>query len=281
MPMIELEQSRLSGHPRKLLAVLLDWAGTTVDFSSRAPVQAMVAAFEQAGVRVTDSDVRRFMGKAKRDHLANVFALPQNAEHWIARHGRTADDEDIDRVYESFLLRQSECLVRYSEVIPGCLDAVHWCRQQGLRVGAPTGYTRQLLDTVAVTAESEGYAPDVTICADDVRPGRPEPWLNFEAAKRLGVYPMSAMLIVDDTVAGVTAGRNAGAWTAGVVLSGNEVGLSREALEALPLGERTERIESARRRLTDAGAHVLIDTIAELPLIVERINQQLADGKLP
>jgi phosphonoacetaldehyde hydrolase len=47
--------------------------------------------------------------------------------------------------------------------------------------------------------------------------------------------------------------------------SGNEVGLSREALEALGAGERATLVAAAERRLRDAGAHVVLRSVAELP----------------
>ena len=35
---------------KKIEAVIFDWAGTTVDFGSMAPVQAFIRAFEKFGI---------------------------------------------------------------------------------------------------------------------------------------------------------------------------------------------------------------------------------------
>lgn len=45
---------------------MLDWAGTIVDFGSRAPVAALECVFAAAGVPVTVAEVRESMGLAKR-----------------------------------------------------------------------------------------------------------------------------------------------------------------------------------------------------------------------
>ena len=58
---------------------------------------------------------------------------------------------------------------------------------------------------------------------------------------------------------------SAGALTVGVALSGNAVGLSVEALAALPAAEVDSLREKAGSILLKAGADHVIDTIADLP----------------
>jgi len=279
--MIEIDHPKPVASAERLRAVVLDWAGTTVDFGSRAPISAILAAFESAGVPITEREARHPMGRAKRDHLRQLFDTPAIAARWAEAHGSDPTEADLDRLYDGFLGLQAECVVEHSGVIDGCPAAVAACRELGLNVGSSTGYPRNLLERVAERAAEEGYRPDVMLSADDVQPGRPAPWLCFENARRLGVFPMSAVLKVDDTPAGVMAGRNAGCWTIGVVASGNEVGLSPEKLAATPEAVREELLAAARQRLSDAGAHFLIDTIVELPGVVDRINQRLSAGDRP
>lgn len=267
--------------PNQLSAVIFDWAGVTVDFGSRAPVLAMLAAFEGQGVAVSEQEVRAHMGKAKREHLDTVLAMPRVKQAWTDKHGAESTDADLDRIYESFLGLQEECITSHSDLIEGCVDSVEHCRSLGMRIGSSTGYTQQLLKPVAAKAAELGYRPDAIVCAGDVSPGRPEPWLCFENARQLGVFPMSGVLKVDDTPAGVTAGRNAGAWAVGVVTSGNEVGLGRNQWDALSPDEQRRRHGAASQRLLDAGAHLLIDSIAELPRVVQELNQRLASGQTP
>lgn len=101
------------------------------------------------------------------------------------------------------------------------------------------------------------------------------------SAQRLGVYPPWRCVKVDDTEAGVREGRNAGMWAVGVALTGNEVGLSAAAVAALSLPERAARVATARTRLQAAGAHYVVESIAELPAIVSALDQRLAKGERP
>ena len=279
--MIEVFPREKSFAADRVKAVVLDWAGTTVDYGSRAPVMAILNAFQQVGVKVTEQEARRPMGRAKRDHLKELLADEAITQRWVATHGRAATEEDLDSIYAQFLSVQADSVAGYSGVIPGCCEAIAALSAQGVRVGSSTGYTRPLLERVAKRAKTEGFEPEVMLSADDVAPGRPAPWLCIENARRLGVYPMSSVVKVDDTPAGVTAGRNAGAWSVGVIDSGNEVGLSQTEFDALSAADRVAITDKAASRLTAAGAHFLISTIAELPAALMRINDLLADGKTP
>ena len=55
-------------------AVILDWAGTMVDYGSFAPVEAFRRMFAQRGVEVSFEAVRRPMGRMKLDHLRDICA---------------------------------------------------------------------------------------------------------------------------------------------------------------------------------------------------------------
>jgi phosphonoacetaldehyde hydrolase len=130
-------------------------------------------------------------------------------------------------------------------------------------------------------AREQGFEPDVTVVADEVIAGRPAPWMCFDCARRLNVYPPSAIVVVDDTVVGIEAGLNAGMWTVGVVDSGNLVGLSRDEFQRLDPATRTARCDAARRQLTFAGAHWAIDSVADLPALLPEIDDRLRTGDRP
>ncbi|HWA99889.1 MAG TPA: phosphonoacetaldehyde hydrolase, partial [Pirellulales bacterium] len=236
-----------------LKAVLFDWAGTTIDFGSRAPMAVFVQVFGEHGVALSEAEARAPMGMAKRAHIDALLKNPAIAQRWRDRHGRSPEERDVDRLYEAFLPVQMRCLRNHADVLPGVAEVVVACRQRGMKIGSSTGYTREMMDVLMPLAAERGYRPDAMLCASDLAEGRPAPWLNLENARRLGVYPLEAILVVDDTCVGIQAGRNAGMWTVGVVRTGNEVGLSRDALAALPRDQRDRLLIAASDRLADAG----------------------------
>jgi phosphonoacetaldehyde hydrolase len=76
--------SRYQGPVR---AVIFDWAGTTVDYGSRAPVDAFIELFRRHGVTITAEQARGPMGSYKKDHIGGLTSdLPPRslAPHQIA-----------------------------------------------------------------------------------------------------------------------------------------------------------------------------------------------------
>jgi phosphonoacetaldehyde hydrolase len=52
--------------------------------------------------------------------------------------------------------------------------------------------------------------------------------------------------------------------------------MAHEEFQALPSSERRTRVERARRELEDAGAHYVVDTLAELDPVLDDIDARLA-----
>lgn len=264
-----------------LQAVIFDWAGTTVDYGSRAPAMVFVEVFRRQGVEITFEQARGPMGMAKRDHIKQLTELAPVALRWQAEHGRLPTEADIEAMYEAFIPLQVEALADYAELIPGTLACVADCRRRGIAIGANTGYNREMVKVLAAEARKQGYAPDSIVCADDVPRGRPAPWMALRNAQELGVYPLEAIVKVDDTVPGLEAGLNAGMWTVGIAKTGNELGLSQSEVEALEPADLETRLGRAYTRLYQAGAHYVVDGVGDLPGVLDHINRRLAGGEKP
>ena len=96
----------------------------------------------------------------------------------------------------------------------------------------------------------------------------------YKACAELGVWPLSRVVKVDDTEAGVAEGRAAGCVTVGVAASGNGIGLSATALAALPAPQRSARIAAAGQALFAAGADLVLDSVADLVPALEQYAQK-------
>lgn len=257
---------------REIEAVVLDWAGTTIDHGSRAPVAVFREVFRREGIDVTEVEARGPMGRAKRDHIAAVLEVPRVAAAWEAAKGRPHELADVDRMYASFLPLQKEILGRHVEVIPGVVEAIAECRRRGLGIGSSTGYTRELMDVVVPLAARAGYAPDAVVCADEVPEGRPAPGMIERNAELLGLGSTVGIVKVDDTLVGIEAGRRAGCWTVGIARTGNALGLSLEAVAALDPTKLAERLAAIHREFEAAGADFVVDDLGELPAVLDEIG---------
>jgi phosphonoacetaldehyde hydrolase len=276
-----MDPERQSTYRGPVKAVIFDWAGTTVDFGCCAPASVFVEVFRRRGITLTIEEARGPMGMHKRDHIRALLALDPIAAQWSQRHGRSPNNADLDALFEEFVPLQIEAIRRHADLIPGTLECVAALRERGIRIGSTTGYNDAMMAALIPETTRAGYRPDAIVCVSDVPEGRPAPWMALEAAKRVGAYPVSAIVKVGDTPADVAEGLNAGMWTIAVVEHGNEVGLSQSELAGLDPVKRDARLARARERLRVASAHDIAETIADVPGIVDTINARLARGERP
>lgn len=255
-----------------LQAVVLDWAGTTVDHGSLAPARTLQLLFAQNNIVLTDAEARRDMGLPKKDHVRAILWQPRVREAWHALLGRMSTEADVEVLYQQFMPLQFSCLAEYSTVIPGVVEAVHRFRRRGLKIGSTTGYTRAMLDLLVENSAKVGYRPDCSVSPEEVGAGRPHPFMIYESAVRLQVYPMAAIAKIGDTSPDIQEGLNAGTWAIGVAGTGNRIGLSHSDFHALPLPERESRLAEARAELQNAGAHYVVDSLAEVDAVLDDIN---------
>ena len=92
----------------------------------------------------------------------------------------------------------------------------------------------------------------------------------YKACAELGVWPLSRVIKVDDAEAGVAEGRAAGCLSIGLSASGNGIGLSASELAALPTAERERRIAKSGEALYSAGADLVVPSVADLVMALER-----------
>lgn len=265
----------------RVRAVVFDWAGTMIDFGSCAPVDAMCAAFASAGVPITPAQARLGMGRAKRDHVQSVLDQPDIAEAWQSRHGAPPSRADGDRIYAALEPLIAAAAARHTALIPGAAEAVAHLRARGVRIGSCTGYTRAMMEAILPRAAEQGYAPDALVCAGETLEGRPSPLMLWRNLVELGAWPASRCIKVDDAEVGIAEGLNAGCWTVGIAASGNGVGLDWAAYQALDEAERRARIAVAAEALRAAGAHYVIDTIADFLTVFADISARLAASDSP
>ena len=86
---------------------------------------------------------------------------------------------------------------------------------------------------------------------------------------------------IGDTVPDIEEGLAAGVWSIGVTHSGSDVGCTVAEFAALTPAERQTRVDRARQRLVSAGAHLVVDSVADMPNLIPTINSWLAKGERP
>lgn len=260
---------------KKIECVIFDWAGTAVDYGCFAPVAAFVESFNEIGVPVSAADTRRYMGLTKIEEIRALFALEHVSAAFRQKFGRDYNEEDVQGRYAAFQQILFDTLGRYATPIPGVVEAVDRLRAQGIKLGSTTGYTGQMMELVIPAAQAQGYRVDCCVTSDGLSGGRPAPYMIYQNMIRLAVPSADCVVKVGDTLADIGEGVHAKVWTVGVVLGSNELALTRAEVEAMPAAELDKRKADVRRRMLEAGAHYVIDSMDELDTVIAEINRQM------
>ena len=264
-----------------LQAILFDWAGTTVDYGCMAPTQVFMEVFRRQGVELTVTQAREPMGTHKIDHLREISQMVEVSRQWQQVHGKPCTEDDVAAMYQEFVPLQVDCIAKFADLIPGTAETIDTCRRRGLKIGATTGYSREMMTVLEKEADRRGYCPDSTISATDVPAGRPEPWMCFANAQNLRVFPNEAIVKVGDTLPDIAEGLNAGMWTIGVVKTGNEFGLSEAQVCKLTAEQFGRLQQRAYRRMYQVGAHYVVDEIGDIFSCLDDIEDRLEAGERP
>jgi len=286
------EYKRRYKGPVKL--VILDWAGTTIDYGCFAPALAFVEAFRRKGIEITMEQARAPMGRAKWEHIKCIFEWnPDVQAKWKAKYGRDWTLKDVDEVFKEFKPATLEAVKKCSKIIPGVVETVEWLRERGIKIGSTTGYFTEAAELCYKLGAQQGYKPDTYVYPDEVakmfgiplsKAGRPYPWMVMVNMIRTQSFPPAAVVKVDDTVVGVEEGLNAGTWTVGVSKTGTLVGLSEEEVKKMEKENPKKlraMIEAANDKLRRAGAHYVIEDLSQLPQVIEDIERRLKRGETP
>jgi phosphonoacetaldehyde hydrolase len=254
--------------------VILDWAGTTVDHSSMAPIAALHALFSRHGIHLSAEDARKDMGLLKSDHIRAILALPGVEAQWLDVVGRKPAYSDVDALFEEFRPLQQAILLQHSQLIDGVAAVTHQWQQRGIRIGSTTGYTREMMTPILEQAAADGYRPDASVCPEEVGAGRPAPWMIARNAQLLDGYPPSACVKIGDTVSDIEEGINAGMWTIGLTRTGNLVGCDLVTWRQLPAEEQQERLASAEQKLYTAGADFVAEDLPSCNELLQQIEER-------
>ena len=213
--------------------VVLDLAGTTV-----ADDGLVESAFARAWDRVLDTEdgrdaalahVRSTMGQSK------IEVFRALADERIAQELNLA----FENAFRA-LIAEGRC-----EEIPGAREAIEALRDRGLKIALTTGFARPTADAILDSLGWRGLA-DVVLTPADAGRGRPAPDLALTAMRLTDVSNAAAMVCVGDTESDAASGSAAHAGLVVGVLTG-----SRSEAE-----------------LKDAGAHVVIESVADLPALL-------------
>ncbi len=266
---------------KNIKMVVFDWAGTMVDYGCMGPTQVFIQVFSDFGIQVTTAEAREPMGLAKKDHVARILDMPNVSKQWNEKYGALPTSNDVNEIYLQLAPKMENIVSDFATVIPGVVEVIDWLKSNGVKVGSTTGYVSSMMEKIVPIAQQQGLFPDMMVNPSDCKMGRPAPYMIFENAHRLGVYPLHHCVKIGDTVADVQEGLNAGMWVIGITRTGNEVGMTQSELAELSDVDQYRLEQNAAHKLKEAGAHFTAVSVEACKVILEEINQIIGQGLKP
>ncbi len=267
----------------KVKALVLDWSGTTADAYVVAPAVVFVEVFKKHGVEISMLEARGPMGLRKDLHIKALTEVPEIRERWKSVHGSYPGQAEVDAMFTDFVPMQLACLRQYTDLLPGVAEVTQRLQAKGIKIGSSTGFIRPMVDILEEEAAKQGYKPDASVAGDEVIHGaRPGPFMVYRNLDLMGVTPIQSVVKIDDTTSGIGEALNAGCWGVGVVRYSNYMNVDTPEQGAqLSQEEITRRMAQTRDILQKAGAHYVIDSLADIEPVIEDINGRLARGERP
>lgn len=268
---------------KNIEALILDWAGTVVDYGSIAPTRIFVEAFKKGfDFDISLEEARAPMGLGKWDHINTLLNTLTIAQRWQQQFGRLPSQQDVDHIYQTFMPLQQDKVAERAAPIEGVLTVINKLQADNVKIGSCSGYPKPVMDVLVPAAQEYGYKPDCVVASDECVAGsRPGPWMALENVQRLGISKVANCVKVDDSVHGITEGLNAGMWTVGIAVTGNAIGLSEQEWQACDADKQALLTREAYQQLSCAGAHFVIDSLADIEPVLNEIEARLARGERP
>ena len=150
----------------KISCVIMDWAGTAVDFGCFAPLNAFLRVFAEQNVDITYRQAREPMGMLKIEHIKAILRMPEVAQKFRAAHNRDWNTDDVNTMYRSFEKHLFASLEDFTDPIPGVIEVINGLKKEGIKIGSTTGYTGAMMDVVRPAAAGKGYIVDNLVTPD-------------------------------------------------------------------------------------------------------------------
>ena len=255
-------------------ACIFDLGGTIVDRYSLTPFLSLKKVFKNYNISVTNNLIFKDMGKNKKDHLIDILSDQNITGQWSRNYNRVPNKKDVDYLMKDFYEIQTNYSTIMIDILPETRECIDYLQFNYIQTGVTTGFNRENMDIIKDKLERNQIYLDSYVsstCLD--KPSRPYPYMIQKNMENLNINDPKEVIKVDDTVVGIHEGLRANCWTVGVARWSTNMNIySIEDAYGFSEWEIQDRLENSRNILKEAGADYVIDTLDELPRVIESIK---------
>ncbi|XP_074661078.1 phosphonoacetaldehyde hydrolase-like [Tubulanus polymorphus] len=265
-------------------ACILDWCGTSANKYSLATTRVFDQFFKKYKVPIGVEHVRKSIGLRMDLQILEILKIPSVSKRWKDLHGQLPNEADVNSMYSDFVPMFMKSLHEYGELIPGTSKAIDSLKTDlNCKIGSTTCLSRSMVDILLNAAVKQGYHPNTTVASDEVNNGiHPKPHMIYKSMGLLDISPIQSVVKVGATSYTIHEALEAGCWAVAVSRYSNYMNInSFEEENEVSEDDMKQRNTVAQEILINSGAHYVIDSIVQLPDIVNEINHRLSKGEKP
>lgn len=238
----------------KIRVVVGDWSGTFIDDKSNAPALAIKQACLLYGMDISLQSVKEPMGMSKVDHIKYLLFKHGDSKYY---EDKDAFEHTVGLILETYKTIQKTIIRDHCELLPGVLTTLQELQKQNIKIGLTTGFPKVITDIIVAETQKQGLYLDAHVATDEVFKGRPYPDGIERNMELLNIINKHEVVKIDDSETGIQEGVNAGVWT---------IGLSKHSVTS----DINQSI--SKQILLKAGADYVVDTVQDIPKVINEIN---------
>jgi len=255
---------------------VFDLGGTIVDRYSLSSFIALKYAFKRKRINVHNNLIYKDMGINKRKHIEGILNNKYIKRNWFKLYGQYPTSSSVMSVYDEFITYQIGEGIKNIEILPETKKCIQWLKDNNISTGVTTEFSRPIMSALREKLIDEDIHLDKYVSSTCLgKPGRPNPHMMSEIINSLSISNPQRVIKIDDTCVGLLEGKNAGALTIGVAKWSKNMKMTEYNQEKnMTKEEYVERLKNSREALWSANPDYVIDSLDELPRIINHINSE-------
>ena len=255
----------------KIKACIFDLGGTIVDRYSITPLKSLIETFKRHNINISNNLIFKDMGIDKKIHIENILDDTNVYQEWFKQYKRNPEYDDVLKLHQIFKNIQVKKSHKI-DIIPETYNAFEYLKKNDIKIGCTTGFDKNNADIIGRVLNDNLCKLDNIVSSTCVEKSRPHPNMIHKNMIDLGIVDPRTIIKIDDTNIGIKEGKNAGLWTVGVARWSTYMNVLPENYNNMNDIVIGERLEKSKEKLKQSRPDFIIETLYELPNIIETIN---------
>jgi len=261
--------------------IVMNWSGLFVDHGYVLTQKALTNTFVFFGINNFGNIILSDMiGLTTQDIVLSILNDKQIISKWIELYDRQPNIEDYRKIMNIY----NNLMIRYMNDNFDIIDEVtqfnKWIHNSNTKLGIVTDHTKIVSDAIQSNLQKSNIKINKinsVITHNCVKNGsKPNPFMIFRCLEELKVFPAYTVIKIDNTVAGIQEGLNAGCWTVAVSKwspYGNYTSL--DEINNNSYQDIKKRTSLAEETLKKSGAHFVIENIGQIHNVIAKIEDMI------